>query len=227
MDFCLFVRLEKFSDIFHFSFCLDVKKISDDESSSSSSSGSGTESSSSSSTEELSPTVVRRVKRRVNKVRKNVKNLRVLTKHVGRTIKLLYPQADVPDYSPESMASAYSSKSTYSSPGSRSASRSASPRRSRSKSSSRSHSRSSSRSSRSRHRSRQRTEHLQGHERGAPTTGKTKLDNNLTSWWSKYKGRLRQEKIQELYDEFNFRPGQKMTLELRERIKAFRSRLPL
>jgi hypothetical protein len=165
------------------------------------------------------------VRRRIKKLRKNVKNLRVLTKHVGKAIKLIYPHAEVPDYSPESMASAHSSKSTYSSPGSRSASRSASPRRSRSKSYSRSSSRSKS-SSRSRNRSRQRTVHLLGHERGASTTGKTKLDNNLTSWWSKYKNKLRQEKIQELYDEFNFRPGQKMTLELRERIKAFRSRLP-
>ena len=66
-----------------------------------------------------------------------------------------------------------------------------------------------------------RTEELQGHEMGAASTGKTKLANNLTSWWSKYKNKLTSEQLDDLYIRFHFKPGQKMTLELKNQIIEF------
>jgi hypothetical protein len=66
-----------------------------------------------------------------------------------------------------------------------------------------------------------RTEQLQGHEMGASSTGKSKLANNLTSWWSKYKNKLSEEQLNQLYNRFNFRPGQKMTIELKNQIIEF------
>jgi hypothetical protein len=173
----------------------------------------------SSSTEELSPspTQIRRIKRRVNKFRKGVKNLRVLTKHVGRTIKLLHPNADIPEYSPESFASDYSSESTNSSSSRSSGSSSSS-------SSSSSHGSSPRRPERRLVFKKSRTDLLRGDERGAKSTGKTMLDNNLTSWWSRYKKKFTDRELEELYDEFNFRKGQKMTRELQEKIKEFKLR---
>jgi hypothetical protein len=178
-------------------------------SSESSSESSGYESS---STEELPPVQVRRIRRGINKFRKGVKNLRVYTKHLGVAIKALYPKAEVPEYSPESFASAYSSSSG-----------SGSSMSSSSKSSSSSSSSGGVSPKKSAKRS--RTVHLQGHERGAASTGKTKLANNLTSWWCRYKKNKTERQLEELYEELNFRKGQLMTLDLKEKIMKFQSRL--
>lgn len=58
-------------------------------------------------------------------------------------------------------------------------------------------------------------------ERGAPSTGKTKLENNLTCWWSKYKKKLSEEQVQDVYRALHFQRGDKMTLRLQEDIKRF------
>ena len=46
---------------------------------------------------------------------------------------------------------------------------------------------------------------------GAPSTGKTLQEINLTSWWSKYKKRLSEKDLEYLYLHLHFQPRQKMT----------------
>lgn len=58
-------------------------------------------------------------------------------------------------------------------------------------------------------------------EMGAASTGKTKLANNLTSWWSKFKKRLSDEQVRILYNEFEFQKGERMTEELQAAIRNY------
>jgi len=129
--------------------------------------------------------------------------------------KYLYPQGEFPDIGNPSSPF---SEDAYKSPKKN--------KRERRRISSRNSSRSSGSGSVSRNISRKNAHNrsvrkeLEGHDVGARSTGKTKKEVNLTSWWCKFKNKLSKESVQHLYEKLNFKKGDRMTETLKEKIKS-------